>query len=126
LFDCFDKSGEGVNVDVAVNEHHDENLDHSKVDINDLQDQCLKTRENNDQGVHYDDHYGDLIPTFDENLLNSHQLIDRRQMRDNDYDCQRLVDVENKRSEMRDNDQGYQRLVEVGEDLEEINDINSN
>jgi hypothetical protein len=55
LFDCFDnKSGEGVNVDVAVNEHHDENLDHSKVDINDLQDQCLKTRENNDQGVHYD------------------------------------------------------------------------
>ncbi|KAJ3626827.1 hypothetical protein MTP99_017295 [Tenebrio molitor] len=47
-------------------------------------------------------------------------------MRDNNYDCQRLVDVENKRSQMRDNDQGYQRLVEVGEDLEDVDDIGSN
>jgi hypothetical protein len=86
------KSEEGVNVDVAVNDHHDENLDHySKLDINDYQHQCLKNQENNDQGVHGGD-YGDLIPTFDENLLNPHQLIDRRQMRDNDYDCQRLVE----------------------------------
>jgi hypothetical protein len=127
LLDFFyNKSEEGVNVDVAVNDHHDENLDHfSKLDINDYQHQCLKDQENNDQGVHGGD-YGDLIPTFDENLLNSHQLIDRRQMRDNDYDCQRLVDVENKRSQMRDNDQGYQRLVEVGEDFEDINDMSSN
>jgi hypothetical protein len=47
-------------------------------------------------------------------------------MRDNNYDCQRLVDVENKRSQMRDNDQGYQRLVEFGEDLEDVDDIGSN
>jgi hypothetical protein len=66
------------------------------------------------------------VPTFDENLLNSQQLIDRHQMRDNNYDCQRLVDVENKRSQMRDNDQGYQRLMEVGEDLEDVDDIGSN
>jgi hypothetical protein len=118
------KSGESENVDVDVNDHRDENLDHySEVVINDLYNQCQLG--NNDQGVH-DDDYVDLVPTFDENLLNSQQLIDRHQMRDNNYDCQRLVDVENKRSQMRDNDQGYQRLVEVGEDLEDINDISSN
>jgi hypothetical protein len=85
----------------------------------------MSVSNSNDQGVH-DDDYGDLIPTFDENLLNSQQLIDRHQMRDNNYDCQRLMDVENKRSQMRDNDQGYQRLVEVGEDLEDVDDIGSN
>jgi hypothetical protein len=113
LLNFFDnKSGESENVDVDVNDH----LDHySEVVINDLYNQCQL--DCNDQGVH-DNDYGDLIPTFDENLLNSHQLIDRHQMRDNNYDCQRLVDVENKRSQMRDNDQGYQRLVEVGEDLD--------
>jgi hypothetical protein len=118
------KSGESENVDVDVNDYRDENLDHySEVVINDLYNQCQLG--NNDQGVH-DDDYGDLVPTFDENLLNSQQLIDRHQMRDNNYDCQRLVDVENKRSQMRDNDQGYQRLVEVGEELEDVDDIGSN
>ncbi|KAH0818120.1 hypothetical protein GEV33_004671 [Tenebrio molitor] len=122
LLNFFDnKSGESENVDVDVNDYRDENLDHySEVVINDLYNQCQLG--NNDQGVH-DDDYGDLVPTFDENLLNSQQLIDRHQMRDNNYDCQRLVDVENKRSQMRDNDQGYQRLVEVGEDLEDVDDI---
>jgi hypothetical protein len=125
LLNFFDnKSGESENVDVDVNDYRDENLDHySEVVINDLYNQCQLG--NNDQGVH-DDDYGDLVPTFDENLLNSQQLIDRHQMRDNNYDCQRLVDVENKRSQMRDNDQGYQRLVEVGEDLEDVDDIGSN
>jgi hypothetical protein len=125
LLNFFDnKSGESENVDVDVNDHRDGNLDHySEVVINDLYNQCQLG--NNDQGVH-DDDYGDLVPTFDENLLNSQQLIDRHQMRDNNYDCQRLVDVENKRSQMRDNDQGYQRLVEVGEDLEDVDDIGSN
>jgi hypothetical protein len=125
LLNFFDnKSGESENVDVDVNDHRDENIDHySEVVINDLYNQCQLG--NNDQGVH-DDDYGDLVPTFDENLLNSQQLIDRHQMRDNNYDCQRLVDVENKRSQMRDNDQGYQRLVEVGEDLEDVDDIGSN
>jgi hypothetical protein len=125
LLNFFDnKSGESENVDVDVNDHRDGNLDHySEVVINDLYNQCQLG--NNDQGVH-DDDYVDLVPTFDENLLNSQQLIDRHQMRDNNYDCQRLVDVENKRSQMRDNDQGYQRLVEVGEDLEDVDDIGSN
>jgi hypothetical protein len=125
LLNFFDnKSGESENVDVDVNDHRDGNLDHySEVVINDLYNQCQLG--NNDQGVH-DDDYGDLVPTFDENLLNSQQLIDRHQMRDNNYDCQRLVDVENKRSQMRDNDQGYQRLVEDGEDLEDVDDIGSN
>jgi hypothetical protein len=125
LLNFFDnKSGESENVDVDVNDHRDGNLDHySEVVINDLYNQCQLG--NNDQGVH-DDDYVDLVPTFDENLLNSQQLIDRHQMRDNNYDCQRLMDVENKRSQMRDNDQGYQRLVEVGEDLEDVDDIGSN
>ncbi|KAH0818496.1 hypothetical protein GEV33_004295 [Tenebrio molitor] len=101
LLDFFNnKSGESENIDVDVNDHRDENLDHySEIVINDLYNQCQL--DSNDQGVH-DDDYGDLIPTFDENLLNSEQLIDRHQMHDNNYDCQRLVDVENKRSEMRD------------------------
>jgi hypothetical protein len=86
LLDFFNnKSGESENVDVDVNDHRDENLDHySEVVINDLYNQCQL--DSNDQGVH-DDDYGDLIPTFDENLLNSQQLIDRHQMRDNNYDC---------------------------------------
>jgi hypothetical protein len=101
LLDFFNnKSGESENIDVDVNDHRDENLDHySEIVINDLYNQCQL--DSNDQGVH-DDDYGDLIPTFHENLLNSQQLIDRQQMHDNNYDCQRLVDVENKRSEMRD------------------------
>jgi hypothetical protein len=86
LLDVFNnKSGESENVDVDVNDHRDENLDHySEIVINDLYNQCQL--DSNDQGVH-DDDYGDLIPTFDENLLNSQQLIDRHQMRDNNYDC---------------------------------------
>jgi hypothetical protein len=68
LLDFFNnKSGESENVDVDVNDHRDENLDHySEVVINDLYNQCQLG--NNDQGVH-DDDYGDLIQIHSPLLL---------------------------------------------------------
>jgi hypothetical protein len=61
------KSGESENVDVDVNDHRDENLDHySEVVINDLYNQCQL--DSNDQGVH-DDDYGDLIQIHSPLLL---------------------------------------------------------
>jgi hypothetical protein len=68
LLDFFNnKSGESENIDVDVNDHRDENLDHySEVVINDLYNQCQLG--NNDQGVH-DDDYGDLIQIHSPLLL---------------------------------------------------------